>query len=287
MFYAAALSIGLCYALLSAGLFVSLRFFRIPDITTDGTFTSGAAVSAVLFTAGWSWMEILPVVLLTGALCGSATAFISNRFRIDSLLAGILVMTALYSINLTLMQQSNIPLIDIRSFIRSEDLGWNTSLLLFLFVSILTGLLIYLLLTDFGIALRASGSSPDMASAMGINNNRMKVAGLALSNALTALSGYLISQQQGFADINMGTGIVITGLAAVLLAEAIIRLLNIRKLWWQLLTVMGGSISFQLVLGLALSLGLHPHWLKGVTSAVVLLIVGFSRIKTTSVHAAA
>lgn len=285
MFYTAALCIGLCYALLSAGLFVSLRFFKIPDITTDGTFTAGAAVSAVLLAKGYQWYTVLPLVVAAGALCGACTAFISNRFKIDSLLAGILVMTALYSVNLTIMGRSNIPLLQVNALIDASVLNGATVLRLGLFASIMVGVLLYLLLTDYGVGLRASGSNADMASAMGINNRFMKTSGLALSNAFTALSGFLIAQQQGYADINMGIGVVITGLAAVLLAESLISILKIRKLWLQLAMVVAGSIAFQYVLALALSLGLHPNWLKGVTALIVLLIVGLSRFKINALHA--
>lgn len=279
MVYTSALAIGLCYALLACGLFVSLRFFKIPDITTDGSFTAGAAITAILLTQGWAWWSILPLALLAGMLCGAATALISNRLGVDSLLSGILVMTALYSINLSAMGRSNLPLLEVRSFWPGEATDPLLIGRVALLVLAIGASLCFLLLSDFGVALRASGSSPTMAQAMGVNNGRMKMLGLAITNGLTALSGFLVSQQQGFADINMGVGVVITGLAAVLLAESVIRFARIRSLPLQLLVVILGSFGFQLVLTLALSLGLHPNWLKGITAATVLLVVTFANIK--------
>jgi len=264
---------------MAAGIFISMKIFRIPDITTDGSFTLGAAVTAIILPEGISAFAAIPVVIFAGALAGAVTGFIHTKLKIDALLSGILVMTGLYSINLTLMQRSNIPLLDVRSvfnLIANETISqWIISILFTLFFIGLTG---YMLKTDFGIAMRATGDSESMSKAMGVNTRRMKITGLAIANALTALSGFLVCQYQGFADINMGIGIVITGLGSVLIADALSSWMKINNTWLQLLLVIGGSILFQLVLAAALSAGVNPNLLKLVTACFVLAIVGLPNI---------
>jgi len=191
-------------------------------------------------------------------------------------------MTALYSVNLTLMRRSNIPLIGTSSIFSAlqliADPNKNTGLILLVFVVIITLLIGYLLKTDFGIAMRATGNSESMIRALGVNTERMKIIGLALANALTAVSGYLITQFQGFADISMGIGIVIIGLGSVIIAETLINWLHITSVWISLILVLGGAIIFQLVLALTLSIGVDANLLKLVTAVFVLLIVSLPRL---------
>jgi len=188
------------------------------------------------------------------------------------------VMTALYSINLNIMGRSNIPLNDVRSIFSlinlSANVNRNILLTLLIFVVIITLIIGYMLKTDFGIAMRATGNSESMIRALGVNTDRMKVTGLAIANALTATSGYLITQFQGFADINMGIGIVIAGLASVIIAEAFINWFRITSIWISLVLVISGAVIFQFVLAVSLSLGVDPTMLKVVTAGFVLLIVG-------------
>jgi putative tryptophan/tyrosine transport system permease protein len=214
---------------------------------------------------------------LSGALAGSMTGFIHTRLKIAALLAGILVMTALYSINLTILGRSNVPLLNLPNIFSTLNF-FKTPVLSNLFtgsifaVSILA-LVTYLLLSDFGIAMHATGNSPSMAQATGINYKAMKIMGLSLANSLTALSGYLIAQYQNFTDINMGIGVVITGLGSVLIGDVIIGFLAIRSTLLQLISVLTGSILFQLVLAFSLTIGIDPNLLKLVTALFVLLIV--------------
>ncbi len=277
--YAAAIIAGLCYSLMALGIFISMKIFRIPDITTDGSFTLGAAVTAILLPEGISAFAAIPFVIIAGAAAGAITGIIHTRLKIDALLSGILVMTALYSVNLSIMQRSNIPMLDVHSVFNFID---NQSMLEWLmsaaFALLFAGLIGYILKTDFGIAMRATGDSESMSKAMGVNTRRMKIAGLAMANALTALSGFLVSQYQGFADINMGIGIVISGLGAVLIGDALTKWMKTTNLWLQLFFVIGGSIVFQLVLALALSLGINPNLLKLITAAFVLAIVALPNI---------
>nr|MBX2872465.1 ABC transporter permease [Saprospiraceae bacterium] len=192
------------------------------------------------------------------------------------------VMTGLYSINLSVLGRSNIPLLNVETIFKALSIFdkqiYNEVWVGALFLAILSGLLAYLLRTDFGIAMRATGNSESMTRAMGINNDQMKIIGLAIANALTALSGFLVAQYQSFTDINMGIGIVLVGLGSVLIGDALISWLKIRKIWWQLLFVMLGCILFQMVLAVALSIGVHPNMLKLITAIFVLAIVGIPRL---------
>lgn len=285
-FYLTALILGLCLSAMSLGIFISMKIFNIPDITTDGSFTLGAVFTAILLTAHWNAIAIIPVVLVAGAIAGTLTGLIHTRLKIDALLAGILVMTGLYSINLTLLGRSNIPLLDVPSIFSKLQFFtgsvYNDVLVALLFIVIITLMVGYILRTDFGIAMRATGNSESMTRALGINNNKMKIKGLAMANSLTALSGYLVAQFQNFTDINMGIGIVITGLGSVLIAEALIKWWGITSILGSLVIVLCGSILFQLVLAFTLSIGIDPNMLKLVTAAFVLIIVIIPRLKKTT-----
>ena len=281
-FYLTALIQGLCLSAMGLGIFITMKIFRIPDITTDGSYTLGAAVTAVLLTQGWPLLPVIGVTVAVGALAGVMTGLVHTRLKIDALLAGILVMTGLYSINLSILGRSNIPLIDVNTIFSSlavfERQVYNELWVGLLVMGVLSALLAYVLRTDFGIAMRATGNSESMARAMGINNGRMKIIGLAIANALTALSGFLVAQYQNFTDINMGIGIVLVGLGSVLIGDALINWLGIRHVWLQLLFVMAGCILFQMVLAVALSLGVNPNLLKLITAVFVLAIVGIPRL---------
>ena len=281
-FYLTALLLGLCFGTLALGIFISMKIFNIPDITTDGSYTLGGAVTAVLMAQHQPAYIILPAVIIAGALAGALTGLIHTKLKINALLAGILVMTALYSVNLTIMGRSNLPLINLPSLFTlinfSSDPNHNALWILLLFVVLVTLFIGYVLKTDFGIAMRATGNSESMIRALGVNTDRMKVIGLALANALTAVSGYLITQYQGFADISMGIGVVITGLGSVIIAETMINWLRVTSVWASLAWVLGGAIVFQLVLAFTLSAGVDANLLKLVTAAFVLLIVGLPRL---------
>jgi putative ABC transport system permease protein len=282
-FYITAIILGLCLAAMSSGIFISMKIFNIPDITTDGSYTLGAVITAVLLTQHWNIYLIIPIVMLCGAIAGALTAFIHTRLKIDALLAGILVMTALYSINLTILGRSFVPLINIDTVFTSIHLFnnsiYNEILTGIIFITIIVLILSYILKTDFGIAMRATGNSASMTRALGINNNKMKIIGLAMANSLTALSGFLVAQYQNFTDINMGIGIVITGLGSVLIGDALINWFNVRKIGWQLFSVITGSIVFQLVLAFTLSIGVNPNLLKLSTALFVLIIVAIPKLK--------
>ena len=281
-FYLATLIQGLCFSAIALGIYISMKIFNIPDITTDGSYTLGGVITAKLLMAHQPVYIVLPAVIAAGAAAGALTGIIHTKLKINALLAGILVMYALYSINLSIMGRSNIPLTNVSTLFSlinfASDPNKNTFFVLIGFVAVIAVLIGYLLKTDFGIAMRATGNSESMIRALGVNTDRMKIIGLALANALTALSGFLITQFQSFADINMGIGIVITGLGSVIIAEALVNWFRITSVWLTLALVLSGAIIFQFVIAVTLSIGISPTLLKLVTAVFVLLIVGLPRL---------
>jgi putative tryptophan/tyrosine transport system permease protein len=268
---------GLGYTSLALGVYLSLRIFNIPDITTDGSFTIGGAVTAVLLLASINPFLVLVAAVIAGMIAGIITGLIITKLKVQPLLAGILTMTALYSVNLALMGRSNIPLVNVADIYTITGLHSSNAFITVMLVAVL--ILIakqyYILRTDFGIAMRATGNSEAMVSAMGVHTGNMKIAGLAIANGLTAFSGYLITQYQGFADINMGLGIVISGLGSVLIGEALFRKVK-NNILYGLIAVAAGSIVFRMIIAAALAIGLNPNYLKLTTAVIVLLIVGIT-----------
>ena len=283
-----AFTMGLILSLLSLGMFISFRMIRFTDITVDGSITLGASISAVMIVQGYSpWLALL-VSTLGGALAGSVTGILYTRFKIQEILSGILMMTALYSINLRVMGKSNIPLLDVTTISTGMEgflanlagtaskvniLGWQvpvgdlsvfgTSAIIAVFIAVI---LCGFLFTHAGTALRAAGSNPQMVRAQGVNNNTMIVLSLAMANGLVALAGSLLAQYQGFADVQMGIGMMVWGLASIIIGEALVGKTSIG------LTITGvilGTILFRLLIAIALRWGLNPNDLKLVTAFFV------------------
>ena len=282
-FYLSAILLGLGFASLALGIFITMRIFNIPDITTDGSFTLGGAVTAVLLSNHVAVPLVLPVVFVCGALAGSITGLIHTKLKVNPLLAGILVMTALYSINLSIMGRSTIPLIQVDtifnwlSFINDSVL--RQVIVLSLFSFILWTAVSWLLKTDLGLAMRATGNNEIMIRSFGVNSDGMKILGLALANGLIAVSGFLITQIQGFADIGMGIGILILGLGSVMIGEIFLRALKVNRISWHLLGVIAGSIVFRLILAFALTIGIDAIYLKLVVAVFVLLVISLPNLK--------
>ncbi|MFZ1716620.1 MAG: hypothetical protein WAT88_15070 [Saprospiraceae bacterium] len=281
-FYLTALQLALCLGPMALGIFISMKVFNIPDITTDGSYTLGAVVTATGLIQHWPAWVILPACMCAGALAGVCTGVIHTKLKIDALLAGILVMTGLYSVNLIFLGRSNVPLINQPGIFTSvtifQNVLFNQVVIAICITVLLMMILNYVLKTDFGIAMRATGNNPVMTKSMGINNDMIKILGLAIANALTGLSGYLVAQYQNFTDINMGIGIVITGLGSVLIADALKTWMHLTSIGWQIVLVIVGSILFQMVLGGTLAMGIDPNWLKLVTALFVLMIVALPRL---------
>jgi putative ABC transport system permease protein len=285
-----ALTIGLILAALTLGMLISFRMLRFTDITVDGSLTLGAAVAAVTIVNGWSpWLATL-LAVLCGVLAGMITGLLYTRFNIQMILSGILMMTALYSVNLRIMGRSNIPLLDTASvsgaaesligglgggITRISLLGWPVPVSDFsvfvtaLAVCVLIGLgLRYFLGTHLGTALRATGSNPQMVRAQGISHKGMTVLGLSLSNALVALSGALLAQYQGFADVQMGIGMMVWGLASIIIGEALV---GTRSIGITITGAILGTLFFRLLIAIALRWGLNPNDLKLVTAGFVFI----------------
>jgi putative ABC transport system permease protein len=281
-FYLSALQLSLCLGSMAIGIFITMKIFNIPDITTDGSYTLGATVTAVLLTHQYPVYIVLVLSMFAGAIAGICTGLVHTKLKIDALLAGILVMTGLYSVNLIILGRSNVPLINIptlfTSFAIFSNELYNDVFIATLLIILLMILLTYILKTDFGIAMRATGNSATMTKALGVNNDRMKIIGLGIANSLTGLSGFLVAQYQGFSDINMGIGIVIVGLGSVLIADALRLWLHITSIGKQIILVIIGSFLFQMVLAVTLSLGVDPNLLKLVTALFVLIIVALPRV---------
>ncbi len=285
-----ALTIGLILSLLAFGVVISFRIFHFPDITADGSITLGAAVAAVLIVAHVNPLLAAVAGGLSGMLAGAATGVLHTKFKIHGLLSGILVMTALYSVNLHVMGKSNLPLASETTLttyaerIGSRLLGgapsfnlwgWDVDardacvLTLALVIIAVAGLLIYLFFrTNLGAAMRATGDNDQMVRALGISNGNMLILGLMISNGLIALAGALLAQYQGFADVQMGIGMVVWGLASVIIGEA---LTGTQLLGLTITGAVMGSVLFRLLIAIALRWGLNPNDLKLITAVFVFL----------------
>lgn len=279
-FYAVALLLGLAFVPLALGIFLSAKVFNIPDITTDGSFTVGAACFAILILKPMNPVLATLLVLPIGALAGMATGLIHTKLKVNALLSGILVMTALYSVNLLIMERSNIPLIGTANLfeqVNNADYLLKNMFIAIVIVALITGLIIWLLKTDFGLTMRAAGSNENMIEAQGVNPDKIKVIGLAISNALVALSGCLVTQLQGFADINMGIGIVIAGLASVMMGEAISNRFKHSSIVMPVLMVVFAAILFRLFIAFILAQGIEQVYVKLFTAILVLVFLSVSK----------
>lgn len=264
---------GLAYALMALGVFLTFRVLNFPDLTVDGSFPLGAAVSARLIIAGTHPLLAMLTAIILGVMAGLLTGFLHTRLKIAGLLAGIITMTALYSINLRLMGRSNLPLLRQNSLLTIvQDLGFSrmaaTLLSFFLIVILIKILFDFFLHTELGLALRATGNNPRMITSLGVAPQKMIILGLGLANGLAALSGALVAQYQGFADIGMGIGMIIVGLASVIIGESIIR--N-KRIVWATTGVIIGSIVYRFLISSALRLGFSPTDLKLVTAILVII----------------
>jgi putative ABC transport system permease protein len=290
---------GLALALVALGVFVSYRLFSFPDITTDGSFTLGAIVTAVLLTAGIDPLLATLGGMTAGGIAGCATALLHAYLGIERLLAGILVTTALASVNLVVLGRSNVPLSATHTLLDraeaalgplleraglSAGIAGEAAQLVFMLaiVALAIAALWSFFRTELGTAMRAGGDTPTMARALGRGTGGMTVAGLAIANSLTALSGGLVAQYQGFADVQMGIGMVVWGMASVFLGAALVGPV---RLGGALVATAAGSVTFRLLVAAALRAGLDPDWLKAATAAVVLAALVAPRFLSRGSHA--
>jgi len=281
-FYLDTFIIAFAYAAMGWGIFISLKIFNIPDITTDGSFTLGAAIISVVMPK-FGWIIAMVISLIGGFLAGCATGFFHTKLKVNALLSGIITMTALYSINLMIMGRSNIPLLGLSDIFSSVSIFNDVvfdKLLVIVVTLVVLGLILGLILTsDYGLSMRATGNSESMIRALGVNTDTQKIVGLGIANAFTALSGGLVAQSLKFADINMGIGIVIFGLGAVMIGETLAQFFKIKSIILYLPAVVMGCLIFRLLMAFCLQLGVDPNGLKLITALFVLIFVSLPQFK--------
>lgn len=277
---------GLVFSLMALGVFITFRALDFPDLSVDGTLPLGAAVSALLITKGVNPYVSVLAAALAGFAAGSVTALLNTKLKILNLLAGILTMIALYSVNLRVMGMPNIPLLGYDTvFTPIEKMGVPpqfASILLFAVVTlVLCIFLVWFFHTDIGLALRATGDNMKMVKAQGVNTDRMIFFGVALSNSFVAMSGALAAQSLGFADVNMGIGTVVAGLASVIVGEAILSSTSVLR---AVIGVVAGSMIYRLAVAYALSvelgpIKLSPGDLNFITAVIVVIALTFPGIR--------
>lgn len=273
---------GLLWAIMALGVFLTFRVLDIADLSVEGTFPLGAAVAATLIDAGHSvWFAML-IALIAGCIGGTVTALLTTKLKIPALLSGILTMIGLYSVNLMIMGKANVPLLRAETvFSLTEDLFGVSSVVATLIVGLIAttvvGVIMYWFFgTVLGTAIRATGCNPQMARAQGINTNVMVILGLLISNGLVALSGALVAQSNGFADVGMGTGTIVIGLASVIIGEVLFGTRSFKN--W-LISVVLGSVVYRAVIAIVLELGMPPNDLKLFTAVLVAIALSLPLIK--------
>ena len=271
---------GIIWGIMALGVYITFRLLDVADLTVDGSFTTGGAVTVMLILAGWPAWAALIVAALVGLLAGLATGLLHTKLGIPAILAGILTQLALFSINLHIMGMAANKAVSVDKYDLTLSLRYIPS-------AILTGAIVALVLisilywyfgTEQGSAIRATGNNPAMSRALGININSMKLLGLSLSNGIVALSGGLMAQFQGFADINMGRGAIVIGLAAVIIGEVLFGK-RFKNFALKLLAVVLGAVLYYLVIQLVLWLGLNTDDLKLLTALVVAVFLSIPHLK--------
>lgn len=278
-----AISQGVLWGLMTLGVYITFKILDFPDMTVDGSFALGGAVSAILVVKGVNpWIAILPA-MCAGMIAGAVTGLLHTKVKIPGILAGILTMLALYSINMRIQGQANIPLLGERTIIStlSEVIQTSTNnlaLIIGLIVSVgIVAVLYWFFGTELGSSIRATGNNEYMVRALGVNTDKMKIIGLMLSNALVALSGAFVSQSQGFADVGMGQGAIVIGLASIIIGEVIFG--NRFNFAYKLASIIGGSIIYRIIIAVVLQLGMESTDLKLLTAVIVVIALAIPVIK--------
>ncbi len=285
---------GVLWGIMTLGVYLTFRILNIADMTCDGSFALGGSTCAVLITKGVNPYAALLVSFFAGLIAGLVTGVLHTKLKIHEILAGILTMIALYSINIRIMGRSNTPLLGVTTAMNQlQDLLWiepNVASLIigFIFSVALIAILYWFCGTEIGSALRATGNNEHMVRALGVDTDKMKVLGLMVSNGLIALSGALVAQSQGYGDVGMGTGTIVIGLASIIIGEVIINMFGKRFSFWQYLTaVVIGSVIYRIIIAIVLQLGLKSSDLKLLTAIIVALALAIPVLKkkVTTRHA--
>lgn len=281
-----AIELGLLYTLLTLGLFISYRILDIADLTVDGSFTLGAAAAVMLTIMGHPILALLAAALV-GSIAGMITATLQTKLKVNPILSGILTMTALYSINIMIMgNKSNVSLLGEATIftMAKEAIGTVASGLLVggigvLVICLLMSMFLY---TKLGLSIRATGDNEDMVRSSSINVDRMKIVGLALANALVALSGALVAQKQAFADVSMGTGMVVIGIASLIIGEVLVDIVvKQRGIKANIIAAVVGSIIYRLIISAALAVNISATSMKLVSAIIVAIAISYPVIKKT------
>lgn len=266
-----AISLGLLWAVMTIGVYITYRILDIADLSVEGSIAMGAATAASLIYSGMNPFAASCIALLGGMAAGLVTGLLHTKLKIPALLAGILTMIALYSVNLRIMGKANLSLLRMDTvYTKFEESGLNHSSAVILFgllcVMGVVGILYWFFGTEIGSAIRATGNNAQMARAQGINTNNMIILGLVISNGLVALCGALIAQSQSFADVQMGIGSIVIGLASVIIGEV---LFGKKNFFTRLLSLVLGAITYRVIIALVLKMGMPANDLKMFTALTV------------------
>jgi putative ABC transport system permease protein len=274
---------GLVFGFLAVGVYLTFRVLAFPDLTVDGSFVLGAAVAAVLIVNGVNPFLATLAALGAGLCAGMATSLLNTKLKIPALLASILVMVGLYSINLRIMGRPTLPLLrEVTIFSLASQLpGLETRLVYQLVVAAVLAVIVFFILnwflrTEIGLALRATGDNEQMVRGAGVDTDKTTILGVSIANGLVAFSGGVVAQGQGFVDVNMGVGMIIIGLASVIIGEALFRPKGVARL---LLAVLGGAFIYRLVLSVALRMGMAPGDLKLITAVIVIIALAIPYLR--------
>lgn len=279
-----AASQGVLWGIMALGLYITFKVLDFADLTVDGSFALGGAVSAVLLVNGWNPFLSLLIAFLAGGISGVVTGLLHTKLEIPGILAGILTMIALYSINIRIMGQANTPLLGVDTImVKLEILLGIDRTMSSLIVGVVFSVIIIMILywffgTELGSVIRATGNNERMVRAQGVNTDNMKIIGLMLSNALVALSGAMVAQSQGYGDVGMGTGTIVIGLASIIIGEVIFGARF--SFWYRLMSVVFGSIIYRIIIAVVLQLGLKSTDLKLLTAIIVALALALPVVKS-------
>ncbi|MBP3853235.1 MAG: ABC transporter permease [Erysipelotrichaceae bacterium] len=268
-----AVSQGVLWGIMALGVYITFRLLDIADLTVDGSFATGGAVCAVAITNGVSPLFSIVLALIAGIIAGWITGFLHTKCQIPAILSGILTQIGLYSINLRIMGRSNLPLLQSDTLFKSFreltglNIQWTAIVIGVLFAVAVSGFLYWFFGTETGSAIRATGNNENMARALGVNTNYMKLLGLMLANGLIAVSGALVTQSQGYADIKMGIGAIVIGLASIVIGEVIFQ--GKGNFFVRLSSIVVGSIIYRIIVAVVLQMGLSTDDLKLLTAALV------------------
>jgi len=282
------ISEGLVYAFVAMGVFLTFRVLAFPDLTVDGSFVVGGSIAAVMIAGGYNPFLATIAAFAGGLAAGSVTGLLNTKLGLPGLLAGILMMVGLYSVNLLIMGRPNIPLL--RSITIFDSVaGWfgteRSTILVIIALAVIAFLVImvlnWFLRTELGLALRATGDNEQMVRGLGVDTDKNILLGCAISNGLVALSGALVAQNQQFCDVNMGIGMIVMGLAAVIIGEALIHPRGVASM---LLAALTGTFLYRLFITIALRLGLAPGNLKLITALLVIMALAIPFIRKKLRH---